>query len=62
MERERRGTGWGPYVLPYMSFLLLREVQDRMPHDVAPYMRIFRIALTAALLLFFFLRGDYPEL
>ena len=62
MERERRGTGWGPYVLPYVSFLLLREVQDRMPQDVAPYMRIFRIVLTASLLLFFFLRGDYPEL
>ena len=62
MKRERRGTGWGPYVLPYVSFLLLGEVQTRMPHDFAPYMRIFRIALTAALLLFFFLRGEYPEL
>lgn len=62
MKGERRGTGWGPYVLPYASFLLLGEVQGRMPHDIAPYLRIFRVVLTAALLLFFFLRGDYPEL
>jgi CAAX prenyl protease-like protein len=33
-----------------------------MPHGVEPYMRMFRVVLTAALLLFFFLRGDYPEL
>ncbi len=62
MKGERRGTGWGPYLWPYMSFLLLREVQVRLPHDLAPYMQLFRIVLTAALLLFFFLRGDYPEL
>lgn len=62
MEAERRGTGWAPYVVPYMSFVLLAQVQADMPHDVAPYMRIFRVALQAALVLFFFLRGDYPEL
>jgi CAAX prenyl protease-like protein len=49
-------------VLPYGSFLLLREVQERMPQELAPYMRMFRVVLTAALLLFYFLRGDYPEL
>ncbi|HBZ68329.1 MAG TPA: CAAX prenyl protease-related protein [Deltaproteobacteria bacterium] len=62
MEAQRRGTGWGPYVVPYASFGLLAEVQARTPHDIAPYMLIFRVALTAALVLFFFLRGDYPEL
>jgi CAAX prenyl protease-like protein len=62
VKSERRGTGWGPYLWPYVSFLALREVQDRMPAGAAPYMRMFRVVLTAALLLFFYLRGDYPEL
>jgi CAAX prenyl protease-like protein len=62
VERERRGTGWGAYCWPYVSFLLLREVQDRLPIEAAAWTRVFRVALTAALLLFFFLRGDYPEL
>jgi len=62
VEGPRRGTGWGPYVVPYMSFLLLGQVQAELPSDLAPYMRILRVVLTAALLLFYFLRGDYPEL
>jgi hypothetical protein len=59
---DRSGSGWGPYWIPYFGFLVLGEVQARLPDDVAPYLRIVRVALTAALLLYFWRRGDYPEL
>jgi len=62
VKAERRGTGWAPYFVPYLSFVLLAQLRADLPRDVAPYLRIFQIALQAVLVLFFLLRGDYPEL
>ncbi|HVP31923.1 MAG TPA: CAAX prenyl protease-related protein [Myxococcota bacterium] len=61
-KAPRRDHGWWPYLLPYFVFLLLGEVQARLAPEVVPFFRAGRVALTAALLLYFFRRGRYPEL
>jgi len=57
----RRGHGWWPYLTPIFSFLLLGELLQRVP-AAAPVLLPARVALPAALLVFFFARGEYPEL
>jgi CAAX prenyl protease-like protein len=59
---QRRGHGWWAYLGPYGLFLILVEVGRRVPEAVAPWMLPVKVALPAALLLYFVLRGDLPEL
>lgn len=58
----RSEHGWWPYLLPYFAFLGLGEIQARLSPDTAEWLRALRVATTALLLLFFVLRGAYPEL
>ncbi len=59
---QSKGHGWWPYLAPYGLFLLLVEVGRRVPESVAPWMLPVKVALPAALLLYFVLRGDLLEL
>lgn len=54
-------AGAGPYVAPYAAFLLLVELQGRLP-SVAPAIFLLRIAVPSALIAAFWMRGAYPEL
>jgi len=57
-----REHGWWPYLVPYAVFLLLVEVQARLPEGASPWLLPLKVAVPAALLLFFASRGAYPEL
>ncbi len=59
---QRRGHGWWAYLAPYGLFLLLVEVGRRLPESVAPWALPVKVAVPAALLLYFVLRGDLLEL
>ena len=59
---QSRGHGWWAYLAPYGLFLILVEVGRRLPEAVAPWMLPVKVALPAAILLYFVLRGDLPEL
>jgi CAAX prenyl protease-like protein len=59
---DRRGHGWWPYLLPYVSFLVLVEIGRRVPADLGLAMLVLKPAVPAALLLYFRRRGEYPEL
>jgi len=59
---SRRDHGWWPYLLPYMSFLLLVEIGRRTPESAALLMLILKPGVPAALLLLFWRQGRYPEL
>ena len=58
----RRGHGWWAYLAPYGLFLILVELERRVPGSVAPWMLPLKVALPAAILVYFVLRGDLPEL
>ncbi|WP_160148208.1 type II CAAX prenyl endopeptidase Rce1 family protein [Rubripirellula obstinata] len=58
---EREPTVW-PHVLPMMSFLLLIEIGGRISDDDSFGMLAVRVVVPLALLVFFWWRGDYPEL
>jgi CAAX prenyl protease-like protein len=59
---HRRGHGWWPYLAPYGLFLILVEVERRLPEGLAPWALPAKVVLPGALLLCFALRGDLPEL
>ncbi len=59
---QRRGHGWWAYLAPYGAFLLLVEVGRRLPESVAPWMLPVKVAVPAAFLVYFVLRGDLLEL
>jgi len=58
----RDGHGWWPYVLPYLSFLGAVEVARRLPEALALPMLVLKPALPLLLILYFWRRGEYPEL
>lgn len=58
----RHDHGWWPYLVPYFAFLLLGEVQHRLAPEAGEWLRMGRVAVTAALLACFAWRGAYPEL
>jgi CAAX prenyl protease-like protein len=58
-EREH---GWWPYVVPYAAFLGLVELQARLPEAVSPWLLPLKVAVPAALLVWFARRGAFPEL
>ncbi len=59
---QSRGHGWWAYLAPYGLFLILVEIGRRLPEAVAPWMLPVKVGLPAAILLYFVLRGDLPEL
>jgi len=59
---QRRGHGWWAYLAPYGLFLILVEVARRVPEAAAPWMLPVKVAVPAAILVYFVLRGDLPEL
>lgn len=59
---QRRGHGWWAYLAPYGLFLILVEVGRRVPETVEPWMLPVKVAVPAALLLYFAARGDLSEL
>ena len=55
--------GWWPYVLPYLSFLVVVDVFGRwMPDAWGVLQLVLKPAVPGALLLYFALQGEYPEL
>jgi hypothetical protein len=58
----RRGHGWWPYLTPIFSFLLLGALLSRLPEAAAARGFPALVLVPAALLAFFFARGEYPEL
>jgi len=58
----RTGHGWWPYLLPYISFLLLVELGQRLPEAFFLPMLILKPALPLGLMVHFWRRGAYPEL
>lgn len=62
MAAEREGHGWGAYFWPYLSFLLIIEISGRLPEAAAPLIFPLKVAIPLGLLVFYFVRGHYPEL
>jgi membrane protease YdiL (CAAX protease family) len=64
--RRRRaphaGHGWWPYVLPYFAFMLTGEFAAGLPESAAPVMLFVKPGVPAALMLYFWRGGAYPEL
>jgi uncharacterized protein len=58
----RKSSGWGPYWLPMIAFLLLVEVGRRAPDSAAGVFLALRVLVPGGLLLYFARRGAYPEL
>jgi CAAX prenyl protease-like protein len=57
-----KDSGFAPYWLPMLAFLLLVEVGSRAPESAAGAFLILRVLVPGALLLSFAARGRYPEL
>lgn len=59
---KRRDSGWAPYWLPMLAFLLLVEVGSRVPDGAAGAFLVLRVAVPAALVFGYARSGRYPEL
>jgi len=59
---EYENHGWWPYVLPYIAFLLMSEFAARLPDTADPYVLVLKPAVTLGLVLWFWSKGNYPEL
>ena len=62
MTIRRDGHGWWPYLGPYLAFLLGAQLAGEFPDAWQPAMLVVKPALPGGLILYFFLRGGYPEL
>ena len=60
--KQVRASGWAPYWMPYVAFLLLVELSGRVPDPFAPVFFALRVIAPFGLLVYFLLRGEYPEL
>jgi CAAX prenyl protease-like protein len=58
----RRDTGWGPYWLPMLAFMLSVEIGSRAPDSAAGVFLVLRVLLPGGLVLWYASRGRYPEL
>jgi len=56
------GHGWWPYLAPYAAFLVLVEIERRLPGSAAVFMLPVKVIVPALLLLHFVRRGELPEL
>ncbi len=59
---RREGHGWWPYLGPYLAFLLVSQIAGEFPISWQPAMLVVKPALPGGLILYFALRGGYPEL
>lgn len=62
MTTQRRGHGWGAYFWPLVAFMLVVELGGKLGEGTKPYLLPLQVALPLGLLVFYFARGDYPEL
>lgn len=62
MPEERVGHGWWPYIGPYLAFMLVGLLGERLPAAAAPAWLIVKPGLVALCILFFWRRGEYREL
>ena len=58
---DRSGHGWWPYVVPYLAFMVLGVVGERLPDAMDPWMLAIKPAVVLGLILRFRQRGAYPE-
>ena len=61
-RRAQQDHGFWPYLVPMAIFLLLASFGDRFPESMAPWVFIAKVLLPGGLLLYFALKGRYPEL
>jgi CAAX prenyl protease-like protein len=61
-ERKTRDSGWAPYWVPMLAFLLTVEIGRRLPEELEALFLVFRVAVPLGFLVFFLVRGAYPEL
>jgi CAAX prenyl protease-like protein len=59
---RREGHGWGAYFLPYLAFMLVISIGDKLPSDLRAYLLPLRVIAPLAFLIFYYRRGHYPEL
>jgi CAAX prenyl protease-like protein len=59
---RREGHGWGAYFLPYVAFLLLISIGEKLPDGLRAYVLPLQVAVPLGFLLFYYHRGHYPEL
>ncbi len=55
-------NSWWPYVLPLVSFLVLVEISAWVDQRFAAAMLAIRVVVPLAQLIYFWRRGEYPEL
>ncbi len=61
-QDRRKGHGWGAYFLPYVAFLLVISIGEKLPDGLHAYVLLFQLAAPLGFLLFYYHRGHYPEL
>jgi CAAX prenyl protease-like protein len=57
-----RSHGWWPYLGPYGLFLILVEVQGRVPEALEPWVFVLRVLLPGLWIVWFFRNGALKEL
>jgi len=60
--RRREGHGWGAYFLPYVAFMLVVSLDDKLPETLRAVVLPLQAAVPLGFLLFYYHRGQYPEL
>ncbi len=58
----REGHGWWAYWLPYLAFMLVISVAEKLPDGLRAYVLPLQVAAPLAFLLFYYHKGRYPEL
>ena len=58
----RAGVSWWPYILPYFAFLVVVELFAHLPAGFYLMGLVLKPIIPAALLVWFFFHGEYPEL
>lgn len=59
---RRSARGWEPYLAPYAAFLVLVEIEARVPAAALGPLLVLKVAVPLALLLHYARRGAFPEL
>jgi CAAX prenyl protease-like protein len=59
---NRSAHGWWPYLGPYGLFLILVEIQGRVPDTLEPWIFLLRILVPGLWLFAYYRRGELPEL